>query len=432
MSSFRVNHGQKITIDISGGESGRDLATDARSSELRYIGGDDIDDPAYVFRKKLKLTFYDLGTRLRSVPPDTVFDELRVREFLAQDLTAPQPDYLNEYVEIRLEVQGTFTPAVSEGGTLALSIAEWTRLDRALLGSRAPAIETEPEPDPLNPLGFTSANGSDRTLANCLAIYFNYIGSAVHFWMAPSEDEMELVSRPDLGTVVYQYAVNPPAWFDSEALIEEGKYSAREAKPSDASERWNPNNLETGAAQGQLVISPEAFEDKSGGHLMVIDDGTTRVAGSGVFYLVAEPPVFKTMPYHGFHTGDTTNFKVTSQPEFASAEVEYRFKGKEAVYLRPKIRAVRYDVDHSSGSTPHAAWATREFPVYPAPSLIPEGPLDAVIAHRSLYSNYETAPEGSSLAVVSMSGISLRAGSLVAIIQGARTFYVWRKTDALG
>ncbi|MGB8509680.1 MAG: hypothetical protein WCD76_14940, partial [Pyrinomonadaceae bacterium] len=69
----------------------------------------DDDGPQLYVRRggKSSLQFFDLGTRLRSVPAG--FSPLEFRATVAIDTPTPQEGYFNEYVEIETHFEGIYT-----------------------------------------------------------------------------------------------------------------------------------------------------------------------------------------------------------------------------------------------------------------------------------------------------------------------------------
>lgn len=347
-----------------------------------------------VFRKKSVIAFYDLGTRLRSVPSDTVFDGQRIREYQSQETTEPDDDRTSEYVEVRFEVQGIYTPAGAQGvaGTLEITEAEHAYLNRALLGSLAPHIEGEPD-DVVNPLGFSTVNGSARTVANC---------------------QIAHASTIEVNGALPEFPAD---------------FVLREPKPEDANERWNPDNIaiteNEGAAQSQPKFK-KGFIDRIKGHGLTI---TSNLLGGDFL---------RGWQYFNFNTDDKVRFKITRQPDFSSDEIEaFVATGKEGVYLRPTLGKAREDADKWSPYILRRAvddvligkWAMRSQFAYPlgltaffiacAEAGYPCDFLRSLYAHAvdGLVFHYEGE-------IVN----PLPVGSLVAIItQAPAVFYVWRK-----
>lgn len=174
---FTVRSGARVRVELPAPVTADTATLDERQRGAGLLATDD-DSARYVFRGRPgSVAFYDLGTRLRSVPGDTVFDGLRFREMVSGDSAAPDDagGRVSEYIEIRAEAAGTYVePGESSYGLplMMLSDAEAALLERALLGRRSPdaaeVLDVPGEPlDPVDPFGFTPVNGSGRSVGNC-------------------------------------------------------------------------------------------------------------------------------------------------------------------------------------------------------------------------------------------------------------------------
>lgn len=423
-SKKQVRRGSTLVMRIGDPDDPRTEGAAKAPSQGGGAFDDGADDELYAFRKKpekTELNFYDLGTRLRSVPTaGTVFDGKRVREYQSQEDTAPASDRTSEYVEVRWEVRGVYDPG---SNTMTITPEEHERLNRILLGSLAPSIPHQPD-DVTDPTAFSTVNGSSRKVANC-------------------QQEMAGIVVVDGAQIVFDI-------------------TERDPQPEDALERWNPDNVVDvsfggRSAQGQVTYSQDWSDALEGKPLRV------------VFNAGPDSPFFTTGgEYANFDTDDLIRFKVTSAPSFAADEVSFQMAGNEGVYLRPllgppaddplQFSAIRLGASYP-GSDPFdlGIWVMRKFMRYPssAGTLITDcqaATSPAFIDNyyacqylRSLYSHLATFlaahPDGSVDSSYDPLQITLPtpgptivnplpAGSLVAIIsrEGAK-FFVWRKTD---
>lgn len=409
------------------------------------------DDPTrYVFRGKLSVEVFDLGTRLRSVPEQD-FDEKRVR--LSSELSAPETrdDNFNEYVEKQFGAAGTVE--VSTPGNyirLNLSDAEVRSLDRQLLGLPG---------DELDPFGFTAANRSGRKLPNCMPLPHanNFkldllLGEERYALAAP--DSRSTFAQSDL------HLAGDGAQVEEERQAE---WKKREPEDGDAAERWNPFN--TGARSSSEFINSQwqsftslnsAFEPGvlkpkkgAGGRLAVAHGHNEPLSGNNVGF-----GLFET-----FDTSDAETFKITREPSFDAEAVDFRLpSARVRVYLRPRIVKYFWGIFGLNNFTrplgDQVMFAGR-LPVYP---FLPTGDLRlpsqktinsylartpeaaaAVRRNRALYpgatsnpnptglaSIYEFPGDGSTFArnYVRYNQVGLLVGVVVA---GSRKYYVWRK-----
>ncbi len=154
--------GGRVQIVLRRKPKPRPAPTQAPQQPRGIIPVDD-ESPRYLRRKvDATVTFYDLGTRLRSVTPGTSFNALRVRLRGAQDVPERNDAdlFVNEYVETQLSYPVSGDGLADEG---------WLTLTRELLGSRAPELPGH-TPDLLDPFGESPANGTGRMVANCKPI----------------------------------------------------------------------------------------------------------------------------------------------------------------------------------------------------------------------------------------------------------------------
>ncbi|MGB8510559.1 MAG: hypothetical protein WCD76_19455, partial [Pyrinomonadaceae bacterium] len=234
----------------------------------------------------------------------------------------------------------------------------------------------DPAPvDPLNPLGSSAANVTGRSVPHCENLAYDSL---------------------TLFQMIVRVGTKP-------ALDFSGAFKFREETEADASERWNPLNL-------------EGFPTPHEGLLEAKD-------ARGVLKI-------ETAAFREFDTGDSVNFKVTSAPTFDSDDAPFTVNDKPvSVYLVPALSAYQLTTG-GADNEPVAQLATRAHSSYPYGSESNGGDVTGCLLRRTPLA-----------AFVGGAGSYLRpeltnpapAGSLVAVIMrdGAR-FFVWRRTDAAG
>jgi hypothetical protein len=384
---FTVRPGQTVRVELS--KKDAQGTEGKREREHKAVLFPDEDSDLYVRRGPVAMALYDLGTRLRSVPPDTVFNGLRRREYLSQETASPDNahNYFNEYVEVAYEVQGIFhpvTPEQEEAGelsTLEVTSEEWERLDKMLLGSRAPLVEGEPH-DPFDPFGFSFANGSGRALTNVAPVPYSlmYFGAIY-------------IGDSDFGVSSDPHIVDPDHPVAG--------WDFRQPKEADAEERWNPHNLGDGS------YLPDNFAQRA------LEFKNKKAKGAlGV----------QIHGYEYFSTGDPDTYKITTEPSFEAEEKKFSIKGRDnRIYLRPTLTGLLF------GSTSVlSTWAARQPTIYPTINgLAPS----ACGIKRSEYSHYEAASAAPmALSQLYLSPPAVPAHTLVAAIaQGHTVYYVWRR-----
>ncbi len=213
---FKLPRGGTLDIDLRRKRRRRPAPRAPTEDEQGIIPLDD-EGTRYVRRGAPSITFYDLGTRLRSVPPGTSFNGARFRPAAATDTPAPDDaqDFYNEYVELEWEAEMAVASHPDRGGVMdsqdAPPLAVFQALDLALLGARAPDST-----DPLDPLGRSPANGSGRTLTHCQPL---------------SYDLVQLPLRVRAGATVYQIGKRQP---------DDAGHAWKKRKPAaaDGEERW--------------------------------------------------------------------------------------------------------------------------------------------------------------------------------------------------
>ncbi|MGA9995629.1 MAG: hypothetical protein WBP93_09455 [Pyrinomonadaceae bacterium] len=374
----------------------------ARKGESRRRGSSppgEEDDDFVMPRRRISLTaFFDALYRLRSVPSDTDFSQPRSRPFPSTDRAAPAPDKTSEYVEQDFEREGALHEVAPGAETLsnqpyiALSGSDWDYLNQVMLGRLQAGSE-----DVLDPTGFSQVNGSSREVGNSAQIYYDLAVQLAqpHFVVGGTEYKFSAHFGHD--------------WVE------------REAKESDATERWNPFNLAGGSggaertksiAQGQLEIKVEAS------------------ARGPLVYEVVNPPAPPLSPggleaahYEAFETSDTATFKITGEPRFSAERVEFSFGGKDnRVYLRAKLTGI--ELYTTSGE-----YVSRAHWVRPRRGRVFIDAEDPVLRTSRFYQSNA----GQHVREIKLYPERLGAKSLVAIIaQGKKTFYIWRVTAVAG
>ncbi len=460
----------------------------------------DDEPPRYLRRPGRTVTFHDLGTRLRSVAPNTLFTDLRYRAANDRDVPDPQDDYINEYVEQEMDMSGIARRILLSYDTTAVDVvrhetyeisfsdvleSQFRRQERIMLGSRV-----QDATDPVDPFGYSPANGSGRNLPHAMELYHrtlfpNWIGVA-----APNEVvRAPSPVGPDGQSLWLQnILLNPPEFeFRPNTLIQAGtdEWKARAAGEDDDDERWNPLNLNASTGLGLVprtyVHQPKFYQSAPAGHLMVgflwrnflLPDGTRAELDDNnepldaPLYWIFSPdgPSHRTLPssrvegypgltattYWGFDTGDLSKYKVTGEPTFPAPSIPYKFGGKNVrIYLRPRqqafalLNAQTDDPIYPQERFPHvstiiSAWASR-FPVYPSyQSLISSARRSTLsvitiaeepVERLFFLSHSPTTATGEAFSAARIQRLpTLPSGSLVGVIvQDHKPYYVWQIT----
>lgn len=384
----------------------------ARPVPPRGIVPVDDEPPRYLRRGKVEIVYLDLATRLHSVP-STTFTGNRIR--LASDTAAPVRDdtYFNEYVEIEYEL-----PRVAAQPATLYTTEEIAQLTAALLGARAPGSS-----DTLDPLATTEANVTGRKLFNCMPLPER--AGLFHLWAGVNDEDYRLSD----GTITDTGGIWPVS------VVEEWK--RRKANAADAQERWNPLNLQfANVAHRTAMLKPRARVER----LAQTYQPSAGFGGANVWGM-----------YERFDTSDLTNYKITSEPSFAAAEASISFNTRSAIriYLVPRmvLHTFTTGVGTPYNFTPFAwhgrmmiypdVWtgtgATQEEVNRRALCFIQRSPLalsafnavtptvTPVYAVPSFYVFFQEYPNA----------ISLPGMLSAVIVQGAKTFYIWRRTAAL-
>lgn len=300
------------------------------------------ETPRYIRRQNLAITFYDLGTRLRSVA-DSSFDELRFRPSSATDAPERNDEWTDEYVEIDYTSPGQVSVDFDGGtpyGRLSLTTSQLGELQSLLLGKPGDAFD---------PFGFTEANVTGRRLANCMPLPYgnllnlNAITGGRHYLCG-------------LANVI------PPEEIPQEDL---DRWKLRRAKADEETERWNPHNLEQWNLAGLPLTREGQLKPKGAG-------------GSGLKIVTAS-----LHTYEPFDTDDAVNFHVTNEPSFDADAIAFKFtSAPHRVYLRARLVMHTPDLSlpYTSASQPDqtfylpsgaAMWSddyftfAGRFPIYP-------------------------------------------------------------------
>lgn len=421
---YKVARGDRVDAKISGQDKGKAASGTGKDAQGRG-GAFDVgeDDDVLVHRKPANISFYDLGTRLRSVPSGTTFNGTRVYEWPNTTAeTEPAEGNTSEYVELALEVDGEM---VEHGSIIeppwwhevVITDDDWATLTDMLLGSRKPLEEDEEPSDVVDPFGFSTANGSSRRLPHCAELWADNL-----FYQPVSFH----VSGRDIA-----FTLNPDV-FTEEAGYEL-PYTLREAKPEDEDERWNQNNVAGGMAFNQLVAPKGFFEGSS---------GPVKIDNAFPHYQLT----LNIHNYHGFDTADTVKYKVTNEPSYAAEAVTYSFKGKDnRFYLRPRVMGLLlFSGTPTGGFILTGDWAGRAMPAYPRINNNEEPNINSLyrcVVSRSQYSQHaELIGPNAFLAAIKLNVgehfgtptacLALRQGSLAGVIgQGSKLFYVWANQD---
>jgi hypothetical protein len=403
--------------------------------EYGTLPGQQVDD-ALIPARQFNVSVYDLGTRMRSVAPGVVFDGLRYRPFLAQDVPEAHGGNVTEYVEIDFAALGTFVhnSVIPPGDHLLLDSAAHTHFNQALLGQRVPVLPGHEHDtyDKLDPFSFAIVNGSSRQLPVCMDITRYILGIAesdvpdpregyppvarkgqiTNLWLPNSGQLRGSDYRATDGIHPPSYSIGPVL---KPAIIK--KYDSVKEDEAESAENWSPVNVEmAGVTTGAKAKKHQV--DGGAGQGLAFGYYTGDGFGGIMFDIVGEFGQ-GVLNYEGFSTWDTTNFKITNGPRFDASETVYTFKGRDnRIYLRPVLIGYRIYTDAGT----HRSWAGRR-PVYPnsfhATDCLVRRTPDADFAH---------APSGATLQYLALENV-LPPGSLVAAIaQGSKIFYIWRKT----
>lgn len=289
-------------------------------------------------RARLEITFYDLGTRLQSVPVDGLDDPTAFRPRGAQDVPTHSAGYGNRYVE--QEYIGPLrSNSAAPNGQLFQSTyhtaADQHALDRQLLGVD----------DPLDPFGASPANGSGRLVDHCMPIPWDaaqklYIDALI---VRKSADRYALAippARPYL-----------PNIFESSADVS-------------ATPEWKAHNIDS----NHLLAERWGFWTAASGAI---------VPGKLVLKSAKHLKIESLYMYEEFDTSDTAQFKITTEPNFEGDEARFWLgTGRVKLYLKPQTQFfvchyVRHFPETAGGRPPISMTAgiVTRLPIYP---VLPE------------------------------------------------------------
>lgn len=414
---FTVPRGSKLVVSLSVSKPSISEVSEQEQKKSGVIKIDEEDD-LYVFSDTNTIRFYDLGTRLRSVPSSAVFDGRRIRAWpnLIDD-TVPADSKTSEYVEIALEVPATFI--LGQVGntvyeTAQITDSNWSTLNNILLGSLKPLAIGESPSDMVNPIAFSVANGSNRRIPNCAEIPASQAANcSTILTISPFLTE---INPLQIHSANFTYRQNNDFLIGSSAN-------------NIATERWNPRNVTEGttARKSDLLKARKGLFKTVSGPIRIVTN--TRSSSA------------MRVPYHhGFDTSDEVKYKITSEPLYTASRVAYSFQGKDTrIYLRPRENGMSLVASGRIGT-----WVGRAVPFYPlrpnqaswSEPFVPNA--YRCVIDRSAYSNMQLFVEGSYLSTIRVNievggnfrGLALRQGSLAAIIvEGSKSFFIWANQD---
>ena len=470
---FTVRRGDTVSlaIPVQTVTQKEAIAVETEQENKNVLPYDELDDQ-YTFRKNVLVRFFDLGTRLRSVP-SAPSDPLRQRSYPTADNATPNAGYYDEYIEVTLDnlLHGFASyqldvpdPSAVWTGAAHITLAgsTWKLMDDMLLGRRTSNFITGDPLDTLDPTGSSIVNETStgdpshvpRKLPNCMPLYLSND--------ARTRGLVFVLPRSlTIGTDLIQIINNTL----DDVLAH---WHSRVPSDNDANERWNLLNVSSGAAFMQLSHDRNLFINKSGRLLVIAGDN-----------------------YFSFDTGHAA-YKVTATDQFTDAAAEFSFKGKDnRIYLRPLYTGY-YLIDHpyalatsslgnvgipgdtvyhSVGATPplthffftdHAFHVVgRTMPIYPALVKEPSSILGRIAFDDSITYDVDEvfldfAKRNFWLSQANLSSqagshpspiigtmplhqdfpdlqMVLRHGSLVALVtQDDKVFYVWANQDLFG
>lgn len=350
-----VRRGARVEVGIAGDpEETRRPSLPEGETPRGVAHVDDEDTPLLRRLKKGVLTFYDLGTRLRSVPPSTDFSDFgRTRPVEPPPVADDEAGHVNEYLEVEIDAPAenlrvTYRPPYDEHvsddyglGTnhVQADIPDAVQFgyDEALLGALREGSE-----DVVSPLDTFPANGSGRELPACAPVPYvatvferadyhesdGYPTEAFDFTLYNGDNTLRFPNTTFRESVedLRAWANDEPAdegddvdvqaVFNGMDFLKNEKWKEREHEDAEGVERWNPHNL-TG---GEAKRAAEHEQKGQGGGLNL--------------------KVESRLIYEPFDTGDAENFKVTKEPSFEAEEVTLKLSGKPTrVFLRPQLLA---------------------------------------------------------------------------------------------
>jgi hypothetical protein len=282
--TIKTKRGDAVGIFVKGSQREESQRVSREAERKRFVGGD-FEEDLYVRRGGV-IRFFDLGTRLRSVPPATTFDRMRIRSVGEVSVPEQHDGWFNEYVEMALDL-------VHDINHHEVTTAEAVSHTVEIMGSLGGG-------DPMDPLETSPANMSGRELAHCMPLPYH----AEWLWADAVLYNDSVEKRYVIGVDGERPFVN--STFDG-PLSSEGKWKKLEAAPEE--ENWNPLNDITG-------------------------DGELRAPFSG-----KKIKIDSAAFYESFDSGDASLYKWTSGSSFGSPEVTVpSLSGKLIrVFLVPRI-----------------------------------------------------------------------------------------------
>jgi hypothetical protein len=306
-TTIKVPPGGEVDLLVNRGANREQPPVNPPAAQGPKGAFDDEDDDSILAFPKKDITFYDLGTRLRSVAPGT-FDRLRRVERGYTIETAPATGFFNEYVELDLEKGKNIN-------SFGITLGEISDIEAELLRG--------------DPFGHSEANGSGRQVPNVMQLPYESEWLYVDATIGPTRFAL---AQPGKRPFLNEPPANPPAtsqkWTRSAVDI--------------AHESWNPLNVSAG-----LVASPGSLKSKVG--FLKVDCAAH---------------------YEAIDTSDNSRFKWTLDPAFGSAEVTGpKLSGNTRVFLRPRIHhtSFGYAIESNTGghATPGQAQVLTRLPMYP-------------------------------------------------------------------
>ncbi len=368
MSDKKFTGGRRtrVRVELPAGATSDTADSDERRRRRSLPPADD-DATRYVFRSRpVAVAFYDLATRLRSVAAGTNLTPPRLRELESSDPADPCDECFSEYASVRTGELGT-----EEEGPPSYTLysgEDFAAVERGLLGPRHPDAAEDPahpgEPlDPVDPFGFTRANGSGRLVSNCEELSTDRLSAEAIIFYVTTAARTHREQRPDVDDFNTVYTGSTGTELEPAALLAEEKWKTRESKPEDDGERWNQKDVDSGAAFRLLEI-PKDARIKAEGQLIVGRLLDRLDEGGGAWFQFSNVAGH----YYGFDTGDAVHYKITTEPGFDADAVTFRFKGNDnRIYLRPFLTAPPLASDFKA---PVSSVQDNSFYVLPPGSLV--------------------------------------------------------------
>jgi hypothetical protein len=375
---YPLGSGGSIRVRVSGRATTSPLGPEDGGEDEGGPGTADLGDEDQTFRRSKGITFYDLGTRLRSYDPNEppLFEpdpgDFRLKEYYNGVTVIPSlmfdPDsasfrevftdpndaenYKNEYVE--LTYVGPYGFSGLEGSARALTAHTYFWPGLLKMGK---------------PFETSKANGSSRTLQNCMPVPHDADSLCIDIVLGRKTGENPTAVRYRLGKT-RDYLLHL-GYRDAITLGPHSTWKEKKReKAKDVDERWNAYNtfpINVAQESGELGV-------KKVGHIKIEsqeyyyygpgeDDGYWPQTGAFAMY---EP----------FDTEDVTQFKITNEDTFESPEVEFKPLDKATqVYLVPRIVTAHYTAkynffvngpmaEYALVGTP-SAWIAGRIPLYP-------------------------------------------------------------------